>query len=1248
MREPRPAAAPPLPLVDHTELKAERTTTADPSIFLESGVASFFIESIRELNELFKKIKIDPENIKPKQIDYAKYFLNLIISLDISSIFIRPDEGDFFIEIRTREGSHFFQVPNHFLLYLSDLFANNNQLLEWLQCLDLILYSPKKMPFTADRAAACLAKIICLRKMDKNEEALTLAIESLPLFYENENAFENIIFQVEKIIIDLLSSKDSIFPPTNFTHITESKFAERPRPTKNAIKLTFNTCYDDYLDILIHSLKILHSKEEHLIIITAMLDLLMNNSNAFQLPKLLDTILNNPFYATHMASTKHSTEYIEFIRHYNNLSTKEKTDRVQIILCFIDLVALHNKACPRKKAPSNYDTPTPPGFDKLRLPFILNQYKYSKKNLEISLQEKNFEKAAIAYKNCTDTLAWLIEHSYQLSISFSELFVEGALVYYTASELFLHHGISVSPTSNLHKDFEYALKICSAQIDYAQRIGNKDQEKECLITGARYCWIYSLINLDMLDTKTSLAAKEACLAMLEAAYGISITSTKKSSIQNDLPLKPPALDTIHDYISSISLVFFSHALFNQIEFKDLANQLNSIYAAFHLQKQFEKMLPKTEASSAPKPKVAVAASTAPVIIKPPVRKKIKALTVSQIPNLTDDFYELSLSFTRLQTEKIQAQKHFDRIKNNINKYLIMLDNNQKKYPKFCQKWEITTPLRKELTSHLEKINTFPVVDLEDLKQKFREPTTLNKTSLLDDLKTHITNAKKATQNLQASILYLDAQTIPLESAIDKIEKSTAREPVVTEAKITKEAKTAAIRDKKINHGKGKVITPAKKSAAKKAETTPQPKAPAKLAPRPTQSADRFFTFSPAAGITPIAPRSTSSSITVAFCPEGYEAKPIDKPAQPPVTVSTPKTKPVLHVVKNLRLNAALNHLLSMHHTSLRYSPEDAFRSSPEEKNIKDNITHLSHLYDIIRCFEALNQYGNAGGETTPDLPQELSTHVRNMVKHHGAAEAEKENVLKTVAELIKKMPHEFTAMKKRPGVYALSPPDLSRLRNAYDIDHADKKREAVPTPLDIEKTPLYAQLAEFHTARTSNDLSESQRITRIINLLPTFDNIILTIKKIHPAAPTDMPSKAKFEEHYLPHLNALKMLLTIFGELCDKETCLKKQTESIPVALKKLYNFLFHCCDIRNQVGHRFPATRVALFSESDCSIQSIYNICDMTKTLNISKLKAISRASSEAVVAALAKIGSFPIPTPPTTPTTPSVPPAPAVPKGP
>lgn len=298
----------------------------------------------------------------------------------------------------------------------------------------------------------------------------------------------------------------------------------------------------------------------------------------------------------------------------------------------------------------------------------------------------------------------------------------------------------------------------------------------------------------------------------------------------------------------------------------------------------------------------------------------------------------------------------------------------------------------------------------------------------------------------------------------------------------------------------------------------------------------------------------------------------------------------------------------------------------------ENITHYSLLYTMSRCFHALKRYKDFGGQTSAALPKEDVEDFRNMIIHHGAIEADKSSVINTAEQLYRDLPKDLIDRKNAHQLLELKleQDQILKLIRSYKLT-TDLDRFSVDCsyPLVVDDMPLYQQLFKYHDAKTEANTSNEKMMEVVwTKVVPIIKNIMTALLKAHPSEPLSQKDQEKFYECYLPHLQALKMLLTICGEFRTEDHCdnIVKQMQHLEVkddvaddssqtATKEsigdsilFYKFLGQCRSIRNKVAHDFP---------EDCRINDVYHCWRLIKSvkkppqLEVSKLKALSIPSA-------------------------------------
>lgn len=285
---------------------------------------------------------------------------------------------------------------------------------------------------------------------------------------------------------------------------------------------------------------------------------------------------------------------------------------------------------------------------------------------------------------------------------------------------------------------------------------------------------------------------------------------------------------------------------------------------------------------------------------------------------------------------------------------------------------------------------------------------------------------------------------------------------------------------------------------------------------------------------------------------------------------------------NRFLNEAINHLRMMGFLLLSYIPPVA-RVTPltpdeiAEENLNHQITHLALLYCISRCFQALKLYdGQAIDYDYVDL--------RNMLFHHGAwsvsdSKVHGEKVVAAARDLTRLIPLKLLESKS-----ALDNTQRAKVLEEYKfISSFEAERYKInpftPAP-NMQGIKLYGDLVKFHHNSDPAALTQfidktmAQKADLIWQLLPMIRSIFAIIKKQSSISLLFIKEK-KLQERFLIHLQALKMLLTMCGELCPEHVSDLKRAERRPDSPNAIYfNFLNLCRNIRNSVAHEFPDSK--------------------------------------------------------------------------
>lgn len=231
------------------------------------------------------------------------------------------------------------------------------------------------------------------------------------------------------------------------------------------------------------------------------------------------------------------------------------------------------------------------------------------------------------------------------------------------------------------------------------------------------------------------------------------------------------------------------------------------------------------------------------------------------------------------------------------------------------------------------------------------------------------------------------------------------------------------------------------------------------------------------------------------------------------------------------------------------------------------VGHYALLYNITRCFVALNKYKQCSGSVALIQPKIVLEDIRNM-SMHGAWVATQHAVLDTTKQLCEKLPQQFLQLHKPHLLESvLDEKQIVQLVNVYGLANNPSRYMLQSYPLVIEETALYKELAKYHNNKQDSHVSLWKDVDVYGEIVPTINRIMLPIKKAYPSIEEQIRNAETIKKYYPFHLDALKMLLAICGEL-------RAVAGSVLV---------------RNKVGHAFP----------DCTEQEIFQACHAAARIN-------------------------------------------------
>lgn len=317
------------------------------------------------------------------------------------------------------------------------------------------------------------------------------------------------------------------------------------------------------------------------------------------------------------------------------------------------------------------------------------------------------------------------------------------------------------------------------------------------------------------------------------------------------------------------------------------------------------------------------------------------------------------------------------------------------------------------------------------------------------------------------------------------------------------------------------------------------------------------------------------------------------------------------------LGHALKYLLYMgfHYTEYKLRQKDLSTAATESSEAKtegnhdpllNDITHFALLYNIGRCFHALKVYKNLGGHTADSLPKADIDYTRHAIVHAGAVDAPQSDVIETGEILYKDLPKDLIDRRNARQLqqFTLEQKEILKLIKSYRLA-ADPERFALEGgfPLVVEDMPLFQHLVKYHNPKQAADIDDKKLLAIVwVKTVPLIINIMKIVTKTFESEPKTKEEIDRFYENFLPHFQALKMLLTICGEFRTEEYCetmrkklLKLQktgkvSEDIFKNTMGFVVFLKMCRSIRNKVAHEFA---------DDCTINEMYDAWRMLKSIN-------------------------------------------------
>lgn len=286
------------------------------------------------------------------------------------------------------------------------------------------------------------------------------------------------------------------------------------------------------------------------------------------------------------------------------------------------------------------------------------------------------------------------------------------------------------------------------------------------------------------------------------------------------------------------------------------------------------------------------------------------------------------------------------------------------------------------------------------------------------------------------------------------------------------------------------------------------------------------------------------------------------------------------------------------------------------ENSLDDITHYAICYDMLRCFQALSIYKNFGGYTAAALPKEDITFTRHAMMH-GFWEATQQAVIESAELLYSDLPKDLINRRNARQIYELQleQSQIIKLVQAYKLA-TDTHRFSIDSsyPLVVDDMPVYQHLHQYHSDKDVAFTNDDELLKIVwVKTAPIITKIMENVTKVFATEPREQKDINRFMECFLPHFQALKMLLAICGEFRTEQHCEKtikqlrelkdadKDNEEILNSTISFLIFLKMCRPIRNRIGHEYP---------EDCTITEVYDAWRMLKSvkntpqLDISKLK--------------------------------------------
>lgn len=282
---------------------------------------------------------------------------------------------------------------------------------------------------------------------------------------------------------------------------------------------------------------------------------------------------------------------------------------------------------------------------------------------------------------------------------------------------------------------------------------------------------------------------------------------------------------------------------------------------------------------------------------------------------------------------------------------------------------------------------------------------------------------------------------------------------------------------------------------------------------------------------------------------------------------------------------------------------EAAKIHDKAETILDDITHYALCYDMLRCFQALSIYKDFGGYTAAALSKEDIKFTRQAMIHSGLTEAEQKDIIESAELLYTDLTKDLVNRCNARQLHELQLEQdvIFKLVQAYKLT-SDPYRFSLNSsiPLVVDDMPVYKHLHKYHSAKDVAYTSDDELLNIVwVKTVPIIKSIMSNVTKVFETEPKDKKDIDRFYELFLPHFQALKMLLTICGEYRTEMNCeqLIEEMRKLNVANEEMLNnsisfltFLSRCRSIRNKVGHEFP---------EDGTIHEVFDAWRMLKSIN-------------------------------------------------